>query len=160
MEGLDGKAFDFSSNENTAGDSQAKVSLKLDTLPKTTAFSVNYWIKGGPNNNNVVMVVDGFLQRFTFGSNGENFFPCLEAGFSDGAVWYNKGFGWTTGKRNKTDGWQMVTYTVADNGKTKVYLNGVLQEVYEEEGYEDFKSHSAYDAGGGNYLNLFSDSVE
>lgn len=125
-EGIKGKAFDFSANSGTSMLSGAGCAVKLDTLPTTTTFSLNYWVKGSGSAFHEVMF-DGGCQYFVFGEEGGS--QKARASQSNDFTWDGTQFDRTissTGTFDATE-WRMVTYTVSSTGQVQLYINGVKQ---------------------------------
>ena len=162
-DGVNGKAFDFSANAGTSQLANAATVIALDTLPKTTAFSVSYWVKHSDIAGSTMMFFDGCCQYFQFGSNGSGAFPMARASMSSDWTWDNVvGDHWRTGKATQaTDTWQMVTYTVSSTGKATTYLNGVaVSEYWAETDYTDDGWFAYSLDNGATYKNMFSDGGE
>lgn len=162
-DGVNGKAFDFSANAGTSQLANAATVIALDTLPKTTAFSVSYWVKHSDIAGSTMMFFDGCCQYFQFGSNGLGAFPMARASMSSDWTWDNVvGDHWRTGKATQaTDTWQMVTYTVSSTGKATTYLNGVaVSEYFDETDYTDDGWFAYSLDNGATYKNMFSDGGE
>lgn len=130
-DGVGGKAFDFAANAGTEALVAANAVVQMDTIPATTAFSVNYWVKGGTSDGEVFF--DGICKYFQFGVTADNkpYARVCQGSKNewdpDGGPKDPKRFDRTSVASSAVvadDEWRMMTYTVSETGALKAYLNG------------------------------------
>lgn len=168
-DGVKGKAFDFTENAGTKtlnvtedGNIPAKAAIQMDVSPKTTSFTVSYWVKS-EDAAYTAMFYEGICTYFKFGSNGAGAFPLGQTDMGSQDNWTEGRMGnhFRTGKGSQTGKWQMVTYTVSDKGVVTAYVDGKpVGEYWAETGYpENGEGWFAYTTdNGATYTNMFSDS--